>query len=46
LPLDGLDAADPAHSASFPRVLAMPFEPKDEAAIPDTKVRDGARVAR
>ena len=35
----GLDDADPAESASFPGLLAMPFEAADEVAVPDTKVR-------
>jgi sterol desaturase/sphingolipid hydroxylase (fatty acid hydroxylase superfamily) len=50
----GLDDADPVRSSSFPGLLTMPFEPTAEvtstsfrpAPVPDTKVRNGASLAR
>lgn len=42
----GLDDADPAQLGSFSALLAMPFEPRDRVAVPDTKVRDHVPVAR
>jgi sterol desaturase/sphingolipid hydroxylase (fatty acid hydroxylase superfamily) len=41
----GLDDADPAQSASFPALLAMPFGP-GSAAGPDAKVRNQEATAR
>jgi sterol desaturase/sphingolipid hydroxylase (fatty acid hydroxylase superfamily) len=42
----GLDDADPAQSASFPGLLAMPFEPPAGMEAPDTKVRNESSLAR
>jgi sterol desaturase/sphingolipid hydroxylase (fatty acid hydroxylase superfamily) len=41
----GLDDADPARM-SFPSLLLEPFEPKGPVAVPDTKVRNAASMAR
>jgi sterol desaturase/sphingolipid hydroxylase (fatty acid hydroxylase superfamily) len=42
----GLDDADPAALASFPRLLAMPFRGAEAAATSDTKVRIEAGASR
>jgi sterol desaturase/sphingolipid hydroxylase (fatty acid hydroxylase superfamily) len=42
----GLDDADPARLASFPALLAMPFEAAEEVPVPDTKVRNHVPAAR
>lgn len=42
----GLDDADPVQSASFPGLLAMPFDAPGEARVPDTKVRNKSSLAR
>ena len=44
--VDGLDDADPAQSASFPGLLAMPFDTADDVREPDTKVRNESSLAR
>jgi sterol desaturase/sphingolipid hydroxylase (fatty acid hydroxylase superfamily) len=41
----GLDDADPARSASFPGLLAMPFERSAGLGAPDTKVRNRSTLA-
>jgi sterol desaturase/sphingolipid hydroxylase (fatty acid hydroxylase superfamily) len=42
----GLDDANPAQVASFSALLAMPFEPVEPVAVPDTKVRNRVPAAR
>jgi sterol desaturase/sphingolipid hydroxylase (fatty acid hydroxylase superfamily) len=42
----GLDDADPALMASFPALLAMPFDSTGAAPVPDRKVRNHAPAAR
>jgi sterol desaturase/sphingolipid hydroxylase (fatty acid hydroxylase superfamily) len=42
----GLDDADPAQVASFPSLLAMPFDRADELLVPDANVRSRPAPSR